>query len=446
MKKREFQDPLRDTFMKPYMKPSGKSFRNPLKRSLQRLVAGLLLTGLLAGPVSAAAPAGSGSPVPAAQAVEGDRASMSFVSADRQELPVSPSALKWVKVGNCYRLEISKGKYKTGMVKYKDKYYYFDAKGNLKVGFVTAKGQKYYASYVKGEKGKGQILTGLVKIGSFYYYLDPRSAYYPGAVAKGFQQISGRRYYFDKNGKMVTGWFKSGGYTYYGNLNKKAHYGALLTGVQKIGNTTYHFDAYGRLVTALNKDAGPLSARFPCICQHPELPTGCEITSLTMVLKYYGYPADKLDLADHYLDKGTIGRVSFWEYFLGNPRSNSSYGCYAPVIVKAANKYLRSRNSALRAHCLSGKTLESLASYTNAGIPVIIWSTIDCRPGYYTTTWVIKGQKLTWYAPEHCMVLVGFSGGKVLIADPIYGKVMAYDKEKFRKGYKGLYSQTVVLR
>lgn len=36
---------------------------------------------------------------------------------------------------------------------------------------------------------------------------------------------------------------------------------------------------------------------FPIIIQNPELPTGCEITALTMVLNYYGYPADKIVMA-----------------------------------------------------------------------------------------------------------------------------------------------------
>ena len=36
---------------------------------------------------------------------------------------------------------------------------------------------------------------------------------------------------------------------------------------------------------------------FPCLNQLPELPTGCEVTSLTMVLNYLGYDADKTDIA-----------------------------------------------------------------------------------------------------------------------------------------------------
>lgn len=44
---------------------------------------------------------------------------------------------------------------------------------------------------------------------------------------------------------------------------------------------------------------------FEWLGQYPELPTGCEITSLTSVLNYYGYDVDKEVMADDYLEKGS---------------------------------------------------------------------------------------------------------------------------------------------
>ena len=37
------------------------------------------------------------------------------------------------------------------------------------------------------------------------------------------------------------------------------------------------------------------------IYQEPELPAGCEITSLDMLLNYLGFDVDKVDLSDKYL-------------------------------------------------------------------------------------------------------------------------------------------------
>ena len=41
----------------------------------------------------------------------------------------------------------------------------------------------------------------------------------------------------------------------------------------------------------------------PLILQNPELPNGCEITSLCMLLRYLGFDADKCLLADNYLPR-----------------------------------------------------------------------------------------------------------------------------------------------
>ena len=41
----------------------------------------------------------------------------------------------------------------------------------------------------------------------------------------------------------------------------------------------------------------------PRILQNPELPNGCEITSLCMLLRYLGFDADKCILADRYLPR-----------------------------------------------------------------------------------------------------------------------------------------------
>lgn len=47
---------------------------------------------------------------------------------------------------------------------------------------------------------------------------------------------------------------------------------------------------------------------FPIINQMPELPTGCEITALTMVLDHYGYPVDKTVMASEYLPTASADR------------------------------------------------------------------------------------------------------------------------------------------
>ena len=410
-----------------------------IRQTLARILMLVLLAGLSAAPSYAAVnadPADGGSALT-------DEKRLSQIPADK-------SASKWKKVGGNIRLKGSNGKYKTGFVKKDGKYYYFDSKGNLKTGFFTVKGKTWFASYVKGAMGKGQILTGIVYVKGLYYYMNPASSPCPGAVSTGFQKINGMRFYFNQRGRMVTGWFKVGTSTYYASCNKKKHYGALLTGIQKIGQKTYRFDSNGRLIGAVAAAPKPAPSRslaaFPVIGQHPELPTGCEATALTMVLNYYGFPADKMDIAVNYLPKGPIGSTDFRKAFLGDPRNSWSRGCYAPAIVKTANSYLAAQKSKMRAVEISGRELTALSSYTNANIPVIVWGTIDCREPYVSATWRINGEKLIWVSPEHCMVLLGFANGKVKIADPDSGSIRLYDLNIFRSRYNALHKQGVIIK
>ena len=181
------------------------------------------------------------------------------------------------------------------------------------------------------------------------------------------------------------------------------------------------------------------------LSQYPELATGCEITSLTMALNYMDVPADKCDLADNYLDKGPVGKTDFRVAFEGDPRDGNSYGCYAPVIKKAADKYLNKKGSNLSAKDLTGSELEELFTYIDNEIPVIVWGTLDCRKGHYSVTWHVNGKDLTWFTPEHCMVLVGYDDSTIWVADPSHGDIRSYDRATFKDRYNSLQKQAVII-
>ncbi len=184
------------------------------------------------------------------------------------------------------------------------------------------------------------------------------------------------------------------------------------------------------------------------IMQKPELPTGCEVTSLAIVLNYLGFNVDKCDLADNYLDKGSIGITDIDKAFVGNPRSNSSYGCYASVIVNCANKWLTEHGSSYRAYNMTGKQLERLFCEIDSGRPVIVWATINMVESSIGPTWFIPdGYSVTYIAQEHCLVLTGYDmeKGVVYVADPLVGNT-SYDLEVFRKRYEELMYQAVIIK
>ena len=194
-----------------------------------------------------------------------------------------------------------------------------------------------------------------------------------------------------------------------------------------------------------NLSGAAMLADFTVLSQLPELPTGCEVTSLTMALNYCGVEADKCDIADNYLDKGVVGTVDFRVAFEGDPRDEYSYGCYAPVLLNAANRYLEAQDSDLRAKDLTGTAFEQLLSYIDSGIPVIVWGTVDCEEPVNRISWEIDGEELKWYSPEHCMVLIGYDDRQVTVADPLKGATATFDRELFKARYNDLFQQAIVI-
>jgi len=183
------------------------------------------------------------------------------------------------------------------------------------------------------------------------------------------------------------------------------------------------------------------------LSQLPELPTGCEITSLTTVLNYLGYGVDMGTMADRYLPKCGLGEGSFWDYFLGDPRDPYSFGCYASPIVTAANSYLATQGNQHKAYNYSDSSFSTLLQQIEAGFPVVLWSTMDLSEAYMTMQWEINGETIQWTAPEHCVVMIGYdlNAKTVTISDPMCGMVIR-DLETMAKRYEQMQSQAVVIK
>lgn len=182
------------------------------------------------------------------------------------------------------------------------------------------------------------------------------------------------------------------------------------------------------------------------VLQLPELPTGCEITSLATVLNYYGYDISKTQLADEYLDCGKIGQTDPDEKFIGSPYDEHSCGCYSNVIADAARDFSTKNNCNFKIYNLNGLSLDELYEYIENGSPVILWATIDLMETYRNITWDIDGKEIAWRANEHCMVLIGYDkdNDTCIVSDPLKG-IMEYPKELFNQRYEELGKQAVIL-
>lgn len=192
------------------------------------------------------------------------------------------------------------------------------------------------------------------------------------------------------------------------------------------------------------------------IMQYPELPTGCESVSLTILLNHLGYPVDKLTVARSYLPKldfywsdGVYCGADFKTTFAGNPESSYSYGCYAPCITTTANTYFEKNEHSAKAYDITGTDFESLLTdYIDNDIPVLIWITSDnLHETVLTSVWTTPdGETVQWVAYEHCVVLTGYDKSKdiIYVSDPLVGNT-SYDCKRIKQRYNDLGQQAVYI-
>ncbi|MEG1176984.1 MAG: C39 family peptidase [Ruthenibacterium sp.] len=203
-------------------------------------------------------------------------------------------------------------------------------------------------------------------------------------------------------------------------------------------------------------DALPACVRLsvPSLFQLPELPNGCEGTSLAMVLRYFGYSADKVDIALHYVPRapiaetfdGTSGPDPHLAY-AGNPlEEERAYYCFAPPIAEAANLYLEKHGQKATAHDITGATKCMLMNCLCAGQPVILWATLGFRdPCLGEMQWTLpNGTLYTAYSNLHCIVLTGYDRDYFYVSDPLFGE-LTLEHSALLEQYAALGCNAVVL-
>ncbi|MFT4414481.1 C39 family peptidase [Fredinandcohnia humi] len=190
------------------------------------------------------------------------------------------------------------------------------------------------------------------------------------------------------------------------------------------------------------------------VLQLPELPNGCEITSLTSILHFYGYPVSKTDMADNYLPKepfikknNILYGADPYKAYAGNPREKSGFFSYAPPIVTAANSFFKHEKSNMTAVDMSGSSREEIMKQIDRGNPVVIWVTLDLSEPKLTYAWKFHDNGQHFSAPTnlHSVVLNGYVGDKVHVMDPLKGQV-TYDAGVFFESYYALGSHAMMIK
>lgn len=191
----------------------------------------------------------------------------------------------------------------------------------------------------------------------------------------------------------------------------------------------------------------------PYLSQEKKAATGCELVSATMLLQYHGkkvtleemiQAVPKSELEE--TEKGLVG-VHPASAFIGDPHSDTGFGCYAPVVVDTINQFLPQEEK--KAVDLTGKDMQTLISdFIDRDRPVLLWATMNMTEPEPGDSWTLKdtGKKFQWIAGEHCLVLVGYDRSSYYFNDPYETKgVVSYPKKLVERRYQALGRQAVAI-
>ncbi|MDD4849215.1 MAG: C39 family peptidase [Gemmiger sp.] len=197
----------------------------------------------------------------------------------------------------------------------------------------------------------------------------------------------------------------------------------------------------------------PILLPVPQILQNPELPNGCEITSCCQVLRYWGFDADKCDLADHYLPRSEVwygadpDKVYMGNPHIDAPRPDCGYYCFAGPVVFAANHYMAANGGGFAALDITGSGEADLVSQLRKRRPVIFWASLHFEDIQYDPCGSYPlpgGGSHRVFHQLHCMVLKGMDDTNFFIADPL-GFNTAVPRAQFMEIYRQLGSRAVVI-
>lgn len=149
--------------------------------------------------------------------------------------------------------------------------------------------------------------------------------------------------------------------------------------------------------------------------QMPDLPNGCEVTSLSMLMNYYGIKVSKNELAEtiQHVDSFTDGGK-----YRGNPHqgfvgymtiANAGWCVYNEPLYNVARKYTSHIEN------ITGSDFLSLLKLVSNGHPVMIITTTTFNKVNNMQTWDTNTGKVNVTPSSHACVITGYSKPKKVV-------------------------------
>ena len=149
--------------------------------------------------------------------------------------------------------------------------------------------------------------------------------------------------------------------------------------------------------------------------QMPDLPNGCEVTSLSMLMNYYGIKVSRNELAEtiQHVDSFTDGgkyRGNPHQGFVGHMTiANAGWCVYNEPLYNVARKYTSHIEN------ITGSDFLSLLKLVSTGHPVMIITTTTFNKVNNMQTWDTNTGKVNVTPSSHACVITGYSKPKKVV-------------------------------
>lgn len=189
----------------------------------------------------------------------------------------------------------------------------------------------------------------------------------------------------------------------------------------------------------------------PHIAQNPELPKGCEVTALAMLLNYAGIKVDKLTLAEQIKKNPDSRTFKNGKIYAGDPndgfvgdmwsKNKFGLGVYHKPVFELLKEYLPDK-----AADLTGSEFSELYKFIDSGSPV--WIIINSRyrrlPASEFEEWVTPNGIIQITYREHAVLITGYDEKNIYFNDPLSGKRNAA-KNNFIEAWEQMGKQAIGL-
>ena len=206
-------------------------------------------------------------------------------------------------------------------------------------------------------------------------------------------------------------------------------------------------------LTSENRIQDSVHLKAPLVKQLPELPRGCEVASLAMLLQYNNIDANKMTLADQVRKNPRSHKVTDGKVHFGNPNNgfvgdmtsfeNPGLGVYHGPVAELAKRYVDPQ----RVRDFTGSDFSEIIQQLNEKRPVwvIINATYKKLPKKAFVTWHTEDGPVKITKREHSVLITGYDEKYIYFNDPLARETKA-PMQPFKEAWEQMGKQAITIR